>query len=54
MTYETLSSFAQTWGMVYFVVIFLGASAYALWPSNGKRFKEAANLPLSDEEPIND
>jgi cytochrome c oxidase cbb3-type subunit 4 len=52
--YETLASFAQTWGTVYFVVIFLGALAYALWPSNGKTFEKAAQLPLHDEEPINE
>ncbi len=51
MTYEALSSFAQTWGLVYFVVLFLGALTYALWPSNSDKFKEAANIPLIDEEP---
>jgi cytochrome c oxidase cbb3-type subunit IV len=51
MTYENLSGFAQTWGLMYFVVLFLGACVYALWPSNSKKFKEAAQLPLSDEEP---
>lgn len=50
--YETLASFAQTWGTVYFVVIFLGAVAYALWPSNKEKFEEAANVPLHDEEPM--
>ncbi|MFC6199683.1 cbb3-type cytochrome c oxidase subunit 3 [Ponticaulis profundi] len=54
MNYETLSSFAQTWGLMYFVVIFLAACAYALWPSNGAKFKQAAELPLIDEEPINE
>lgn len=52
--YETLAGFAQTWGLVYFVAIFLGALVYALWPSNGKRFEEAAQIPLIDEEPINE
>ena len=54
MNYETLSSFAQTWGLLYFVILFLGACVYALWPSNGSKFKEAAALPLKDEEPINE
>ena len=38
--YETLSKFAQTWGL-----------AYALWPSNKAKFREAAHLPLEDKEP---
>jgi cytochrome c oxidase cbb3-type subunit IV len=50
MTYETLSSFAQTWGMVYFAVIFLAALVYAFWPSNRARFDRAASTPLEDEE----
>lgn len=46
MTYETLAHFAQTWGLLYFFVIFLGVLAYALWPSNKTRFDEAARIPL--------
>ena len=49
--YETLAKFAQTWGTVYFVLIFLGVVAYALWPSNQKSFDEAADLVLNDKEP---
>lgn len=49
--YEALSSFAQTGGLVYFVAIFAGVLAYALWPSNQKKFDEASRLPLSDKEP---
>ncbi len=47
--YEQLAGFAQTWGLVYFVVLFLGAVTYALWPSNAKRFKDAASIPLREE-----
>ena len=33
-TYRVLrASFAQTWGLVYFVVVFLLVLVYALWPS---------------------
>lgn len=49
--YETLSSFAQTGGLIYFVAIFAAVLAYALWPRNQKRFDQAAQLPLSDREP---
>ena len=30
--YETLASFAQTGGLIYFVLMFAGALTYALWP----------------------
>ncbi|MEM5517590.1 cbb3-type cytochrome c oxidase subunit 3 [Henriciella sp. AS95] len=49
--YEMLSSFAQTGGLIYFVILFAGVLAYALWPRNQKRFDDAAALPLSDREP---
>lgn len=49
--YETLSSFAQTWGLGLFVLMFLVAVAYAVWPSNKEKFREAAHLPLEEREP---
>jgi cytochrome c oxidase cbb3-type subunit 4 len=48
-TYETVASFAQTWGLVYFVALFAGVLLYALWPSNKKRFDEAASIPLRED-----
>jgi cytochrome c oxidase cbb3-type subunit 4 len=50
MSYEPLAQFAQTWGLLYAVLIFLGAVAYALWPKNQSTFDHAARLPLDDDE----
>jgi cytochrome c oxidase cbb3-type subunit IV len=50
MTYEGWSHFAQDWGTVYFVVIFLIAAGYALWPRNAGTFKRAAHIPISEQE----
>lgn len=52
--YEKLASFAQTGGMIYFVVLFAGVLAYALWPRNQEKFDAAARMPLSDKEPFDD
>ena len=49
MTYETMAGFAQTWGLVYFVLIFLGACVYALRPRNRARFEAAAHMPLNED-----
>lgn len=49
--YETLSSFAQTWGLGLFVLMFLIAVAYALWPSNKDKFRAAAHQPLEERDP---
>jgi cytochrome c oxidase cbb3-type subunit 4 len=52
LTYETVLAFCQSWSVVYFGLMFVAACAYALWPSNQKRFAEAAQLPLHDDREI--
>jgi len=47
--YRSLAEFAQTWGLAYFVAVFLIAVAYALWPSNRAKFNEAAQMPLRED-----
>lgn len=49
--YEVSVQFAQTWGLLLLVLIFLGAVAYALWPGNREKFNAAAQAPLIDKEP---
>ncbi|PHS26452.1 MAG: CcoQ/FixQ family Cbb3-type cytochrome c oxidase assembly chaperone [Robiginitomaculum sp.] len=49
MNYEDVAKFAQTWGLVYFALLFGGIVLYALWPGNQKQFDEAARIPLEDE-----
>lgn len=53
MTYESASSFAQIWGMIFFIALFVGVLAYALWPANRNKFDRAARAPL-DEDTIED
>jgi cytochrome c oxidase cbb3-type subunit 4 len=48
-TYEALSHFAQTWGLIYFMSIFLGVLVYTLWPRNVRRFDDAAKIPLRED-----
>ena len=48
-TYMALAGFAQTWGLVYFVSVFLLVLAYALWPSRREQFNEAARMPLRED-----
>lgn len=50
MSYETVSHFAQTWGLVFLVVVFAAALAYALWPGNRDRFERASRQPLDEDE----
>jgi cytochrome c oxidase cbb3-type subunit 4 len=50
MTYDLVARFAQQAGTVYFLLIFAGGAAYALWPKNKEGFARAARLPLEEEE----
>ena len=47
--YEFFAQIAQTWGLVYFFVLFIAVLAYALWPSRQKQFDESARLPLRED-----
>jgi cytochrome c oxidase cbb3-type subunit 4 len=48
-TYRAVAEFAQTWGLAYFVAVFLLMLVYALWPSRKKQFDEAARIPLGED-----
>jgi len=50
-TYEFFARLAQTWGLVYFFILFLIVLAYALWPSRARqqRFDESARMPLRED-----
>ncbi len=49
MTHAEVSHFAQTWGLVFLVVMFATGVIYALWPNNKHKFDAAARLPLDDD-----
>lgn len=48
--YDSLSSFAQVWGMMIFIALFAVAAVYAFWPKNQDKFDEAARVPLEDAD----
>jgi cytochrome c oxidase cbb3-type subunit 4 len=48
--YQDVLTFAQSWGAVYFTLMFVIAFAYAWWPANRPRFDQAAQIPLKDED----
>ena len=48
-TYRALAEFAQTWGLVYFVAVFVVVLIYALWPSRQQQFDEYARIPLRED-----
>jgi cytochrome c oxidase cbb3-type subunit 4 len=48
-TYRFVAEFAQTWGLAYFVAIFVLVLLYALWPSRKRQFEQAAQIPLQED-----
>lgn len=49
MDYHSVSGFAQTWGLVYLVVLFAVAIGWALRPRNREKFDEAARIPFKED-----
>ena len=47
--YKMVAEFAQTWGLLYFVTVFVAVLVYALWPSRKSQFDEAARMPLRED-----
>ena len=39
--FEDVLAFAQSWGAVYFVIMFAVAVIYALWPANRGRVQRS-------------
>jgi len=48
-TYQAVAEFAQTWGLVYFAVIFALVLVYALRPSRKAQFDHDARIPLRED-----
>lgn len=50
LAYRDVAYFAATWGLLYFLALFIGVVAYAYWPRNKSKFDRAAQIPLRDDE----
>lgn len=48
-TYKIIAEFAQTWGLIYFVLSFAAVLLYAFWPSRRQVFHDAAQMPLQED-----
>ncbi len=50
MDYETLRQFADSWGLVYLFVAFVGIVLFTFRPGSKKRADELARIPLREDE----
>ena len=49
MDYHSVSAFAQSYGLLYLLGLFIVVLVYALWPRNKEKFDKAAQIPLKEE-----
>lgn len=50
MDYETLRQFADTWGLVFLVVSFVGAVGFAFRKSARADYERQAQIPLREDQ----
>ena len=46
MTYDTVATLSQVVSLLMFIAMFVAVLAYALWPSNKRRFEAAQRRAL--------
>jgi cytochrome c oxidase cbb3-type subunit 4 len=49
-TYESLRQFADSWGLVYMLGIFVVMMAMLFWRGAKQHAQEAARIPLMDDD----
>jgi cytochrome c oxidase cbb3-type subunit 4 len=48
--HDWIVGFSKSFGLLYLIGLSIGITAYAFWPSFGKRFDKAAKSILDDED----
>ncbi len=51
MDHETLRHIADSWGLVFLLLVFLGAVGFAFRPGSRAQQEDARMIPLRDEDP---
>jgi cytochrome c oxidase cbb3-type subunit 4 len=50
IAHDTVVWFSKSFGLFYLLALSLAVAVYAYWPSNKKRFDDAADSILDEEE----
>ena len=48
-TYQAMRTFADSWGLLYMVAIFVVAVAWAFRPGSRRAAKDAADIPFKED-----
>lgn len=49
MDYNDMRHFADSWGLVYLLVIFIAVIVFVFRPGSRRRYEEAARIPLKED-----
>jgi cytochrome c oxidase cbb3-type subunit 4 len=50
--YDMLRHFADSWGLLYMMGIFLAVAVFLFLPGARRRAMDAARIPLNDDHPM--
>ena len=50
MDYNTMRHMADSWGLVYLFVIFIGVVIFTFRPGSKKKAEEIAKIPLKEDD----
>ena len=50
MDYQTLRTFADSWGLLFMVIVFVAVVVYTFRPGSKKEADKIAQIPLKDDD----
>ena len=50
-TYDTLRHFADSWGLLFLTLVFLGVFIWVLRPGARRHYRKQAEIPFKYDEP---
>ena len=50
LSHETLVAFSKSWGLFYLIAFAIGVVIYAFLPSNRRKFQQAKNAILDQDD----
>ncbi|MDF1775081.1 MAG: cbb3-type cytochrome c oxidase subunit 3 [Rhizobiaceae bacterium] len=52
MDYQTMRTFADSWGLLFMVIVFVGVIAYTFRPGSKKEADKISRIPLGDDDAL--
>ncbi|MGF1476017.1 MAG: cbb3-type cytochrome oxidase subunit 3 [Geminicoccaceae bacterium] len=49
MDYESLRQFADTWGLVFLIIVFLAVVLFVFRPGAKRKYEENAKIPFRED-----